>query len=233
MAKYRDGFGVFRSTLKVSAKTVVALYESGLSQNAVAQRVGCNPKRVDQILREAGIRRRKKTCSPIPCRAFEARRLYESGLSFRQCSTRLGVSCSTVRYWMRRFGASSRSISEAKHGQRPALHTVEASVRARRKHKLPGRGLVGYKKRADGYIDILVPGRGYVREHRLVIEKTLGRLLKRNEDVHHRNGKRGDNRLENLVVYTSSDHHKEHYPNRLIDSCTGRFLPGERVPWQG
>ena len=51
---------------------------------------------------------------------------------------------------------------------------------------------------------------GWVYEHRLVVERHIGRLLTPGETVHHINECRTDNRPENLFVCPEDEHAKAH-----------------------
>ena len=62
----------------------------------------------------------------------------------------------------------------------------------------------------DGYIKLIVDGKR-IFQHRAVLEKYLGRKLEQNEIVHHLNGIRTDNRIDNLVVLNSNEHPRKSY----------------------
>ena len=125
-----------------------------------------------------------------------------------------------------------RLISEGKirlDGMKGKKHSEETKrkLRLKRKGRRPcWKG--GKYTNQGGYVLILCKDhpnnqKGYVFEHRLVMEKHLGRYLTLDEVVHHINGIKNDNRIENLKLYSTSEHTTFH--NKI------RRSNGERLSW--
>lgn len=79
-----------------------------------------------------------------------------------------------------------------------------------------------------GYVEVRLPGHpharnGRVMEHVVVAEDMLGRSLRPDEHVHHRNGNKRDNTPSNLQVLTASEHAKLHVAERTANPPSERW----------
>lgn len=72
----------------------------------------------------------------------------------------------------------------------------------------PFRGTVGFVKNGYKYV-------GGTTEHRAVMARALGRPLSRHENVHHKNGNRLDNRIENLELWSTAQPQGQRVEDKL------------------
>jgi hypothetical protein len=122
--------------------------------------------------------------------------------------------------------AKKRFVNKNNHPWFGRKHSNESKMKISMKLRgeLHPKWKGGRFKNSNGYIWIWKPEhpfamkcspKGYVLEHRLIMEEKLGRYLKKGEVAHHINGIRNDNRIENLKLTTKGKHIAKHNAERI------------------
>lgn len=174
---------------------ILAEYARGDRASEIAARHGINRKTVIIcVRRNGGVVRDQRSASGRPIVPPESYvgnvlALRAQGLSQQKIGRKLGMSQAVISRVLR-------------------AHGLPTALRPERETHGMWKG--GRLKTGEGYIQVLVSPSdhfasmrsrsGYVLEHRLVMARALGRPLKPSETVHHINGDRADNRLENLQL---------------------------------
>ena len=111
-----------------------------------------------------------------------------------------GCNKKTIWDWLKKHGIKTHLNSGEWNGMYaksgPANPSWKGGVSMRR----------GYRwiKKPSGYPN--TAANGYIAEHRMVMEEHLGRPLRKDETVHHLNGIKTDNRIENLHLIENRSH---------------------------
>ena len=116
----------------------------------------------------------------------EVTKLRLSGLSQQKIGGIVGVSQAVVGRILAKCGLSRReTLRKERHGSWKGGRVTTSG---------------GYIAIQDGEFESMCDSSGYTLEHRLTMARNLGRALTKGETVHHINGNRQDNRLENLQL---------------------------------
>ena len=176
-------------------QAIMAEYASGERASVIAQRHGINRKTVlTCIKRNGGAVRDQRSSSGRPVvppesyvgKVLELRAL---GLSQQKIADRLHMSQAVISRVLRQNGLPTALKAEGKgHGLWKGGRTIT------------GEGYVLVMVSGDDEMASMRGRSGYVLEHRLTVARAMGRPLLPKESVHHINGDRQDNRLENLQL---------------------------------
>lgn len=80
-----------------------------------------------------------------------------------------------------------------------------------------------YKNTSNGYVKLLLSNGKIIEEHRFLFQETIGRELDFDEIVHHIDGNKSNNAIDNLELLSRSDHARHHSASARMINLTCAF----------
>lgn len=143
---------------------------------------------------------------------------YKQGATTRQLGTRYRCRISTIAAILDEAGIQRRPSNYHLVGRKLSAGTKAKISAALSRHLGPAwkGGITVYcgRRFVLNRDHPHAKKNGYVREHRLVMERILGWYLRPEEVVHHINGDRFDNRPRNLMLFANQSAHRKHHIER-------------------
>jgi hypothetical protein len=198
-------------------------YDGSASIRALARDMGVSHSWVASELKRVGIESRIKRAShpkalPTDAERAEWQRLLEEAGSVSELARRKERTPGAITYHLKRHGITGLSSGFKSPKSVSHFGSDHASWKG------------GTYYHSDGYVYEYAPNhpdaasaKGYVLQHRLVMERKLGRPLAPGELVHHVNEVKDDNRPENLELHDRSTHMKHHKRGAARD-VRGRYV---------
>lgn len=183
-------------------EAVLMAREDGFRNADITAMTGVSETSISAWCREAGLSkagpglppRRGKPATSYPQEVRDAViSAYEAGFGPKEIEDLIGITRETVHVWIKQENAKSPTLPPLGNTSLNAQGYVEQHVR-------PTHWLYPHLSQPKG--------RGCHRrclQHRLVMAEHIGRPLRPEETVHHLNGDRTDNRIENLELH-DGDH---------------------------
>lgn len=136
------------------------------------------------------------------------------------------------------YKAWRKKLSESHKGKSNGPRTDEVKKKISKKNKGSGNGKwKGGKRKHNGYILIYCPKHptatkcGYVLEHRLIVEKKIGRYLKKEENVHHIDFNKSNNDIDNLMLFPTTKAHMSFHQKIKQFGMTNPILRQIKERW--